>query len=62
VKLITGAGQPLDGRLLLYDALGAEVRTIRLGKRENCPVCAGLRHRQPGCGKGRGSGAMLSPT
>lgn len=39
VKLITGAGQVLDGRLLLYDALGAEVRTIRLGKRPDCPVC-----------------------
>ena len=42
VKLITGAGQPLDGRLLLYDALGAEVRTIRLAKRADCPVCATL--------------------
>ena len=42
VKLITGAGQPLDGRLLLYDALGGDVRTIRLGKRPDCPVCAGL--------------------
>ncbi len=39
VKLITGAGAVLDGRLLLYDALGAEVRTIRLGKRPDCPVC-----------------------
>jgi adenylyltransferase/sulfurtransferase len=47
VKLITGAGQPLDGRMLLYDALGAEVRTIRLSKRDDCPVCAGLPHRQP---------------
>ena len=42
VKLITGAGQPLDGRMLLYDALGAEVRTIRLAKRDDCPVCTGL--------------------
>ena len=42
VKLITGAGQPLDGRLLLYDALGGEVRTIRLAKRLDCPVCGGL--------------------
>src|SRR5690606_3296308 len=39
VKLITGAGQPLDGRLLLYDALGGEVRTIRLAKRPDCEVC-----------------------
>lgn len=42
VKLITGAGEPLDGRLLLYDALLAETRTIRLAKRPDCPVCAGL--------------------
>ena len=40
IKLITGAGQPLDGRLLLYDALGAEVRTIRLAKLADCPVCS----------------------
>lgn len=39
VKLITGAGDPLDGRLMLYDALGAGVHTIRLTKRPDCPVC-----------------------
>lgn len=42
VKLITGAGRPLDGRLLLYDALGGEVRTIRLSKRADCPVCGAV--------------------
>ena len=41
VKLITGAGEPLDGRLMLHDALGAETRTIRLSKRASCPVCHG---------------------
>lgn len=41
VKLITGAGQPLDGRLLLYDALGGDVRTIRLSKRPDCEICGG---------------------
>lgn len=41
VKLITGAGEVLDGRLLLYDALGAEFRTIRLAKRPDCEVCGG---------------------
>ncbi|MEM9736353.1 MAG: ThiF family adenylyltransferase, partial [Pseudomonadota bacterium] len=40
VKLIVGAGETLEGRLLLYDALGAEFRTIRLAKDPNCPVCA----------------------
>ena len=39
IKLITGAGTPLDGRLWLHDALGAETRTIRLSKRSDCPVC-----------------------
>jgi molybdopterin/thiamine biosynthesis adenylyltransferase len=39
VKLIVGAGEPLKGRLLLYDALWGEVRTITAAKRANCPVC-----------------------
>ncbi len=42
VKLITLTGEPLDGRLLLYDALQAETRIIRVGKRPHCPVCSGL--------------------
>lgn len=42
LKLITGAGTPLDGRLLLYDALAAETRTIRLAKNPDCPVCQSL--------------------
>ncbi|HZZ87941.1 MAG TPA: molybdopterin-synthase adenylyltransferase MoeB [Caulobacteraceae bacterium] len=39
VKLIAGAGQPLTGRLLIYDALAAETRTVRLGPDPACPVC-----------------------
>ncbi len=42
VKWIAGAGETLIGRLLVYDALGAEMRTIRLARREGCPVCAEL--------------------
>jgi len=42
VKLITGAGEVLDGRLLLYDALRAEFRTIRLAKRTDCAICGGI--------------------
>ncbi len=42
VKLITGSGTSLEGRLLLYDALQAETRTVRLAKRDDCPVCAAL--------------------
>ncbi len=39
IKLVTGAGQALAGRLLIYDALSAEVRTVRLGADPACPVC-----------------------
>lgn len=39
VKAITGAGQSLAGRLLIYDALAAETRTVRIGPDPACPVC-----------------------
>lgn len=39
VKTITGAGQSLAGRLLIYDALAAETRTVRIGADPSCPVC-----------------------
>jgi adenylyltransferase/sulfurtransferase len=39
VKLILGAGEPLKGRLLLYDALGMRFRELRLRRDHNCPVC-----------------------
>jgi molybdopterin/thiamine biosynthesis adenylyltransferase len=40
VKVITGAGDPLTGRLLIYDGLDAETRTVRLGADPACPVCS----------------------
>ncbi len=39
VKLIVGAGQSLTGRLLIYDALFAETRTVRVTPDPACPVC-----------------------
>jgi molybdopterin/thiamine biosynthesis adenylyltransferase len=42
VKLIAGAGRPLLGALLVYDALNAEVRRIRIAARPGCPVCRGV--------------------
>jgi molybdopterin/thiamine biosynthesis adenylyltransferase len=39
VKLLTGAGEPLSGRLLIYDALDGETRTVRVGADPACPVC-----------------------
>ncbi|MGF1659665.1 MAG: ThiF family adenylyltransferase [Rubrimonas sp.] len=41
VKRIVGAGESLSGRLLLYDALWAEFRTIAVTRRRDCPVCGG---------------------
>jgi molybdopterin/thiamine biosynthesis adenylyltransferase len=41
VKLITGAGHTLAGRLLIYDALAAETRTVRIGADPACPSCGG---------------------
>ena len=39
VKLILGAGEPLIGRLMLYDALNMKFREMKLRKDPNCPVC-----------------------
>ncbi len=41
VKLIAGAGEPLMGRLLIYDALSAETRTVRVPADPACSVCGG---------------------
>jgi len=39
IKLIAGAGEPLLGRLMIYDALSAETRTVKVGADPDCPVC-----------------------
>jgi molybdopterin-synthase adenylyltransferase len=39
IKLIVGAGDSLTGRLLIYDALAAETRTVRVGADPACPAC-----------------------
>ena len=39
IKLITGAGTPLIGRLLLIDALHWRQRTVRIRKDPGCPAC-----------------------
>ena len=41
IKSITGAGETLSGRLLIYDALSAEIRTVGLGADPACDVCGG---------------------
>lgn len=39
IKLITGAGAPLRGTLLIYDALYSEARRIQIKRRADCAVC-----------------------
>jgi adenylyltransferase/sulfurtransferase len=39
IKLILGAGDSLQGRLLLFDALAMKFRELKLRKNPNCPMC-----------------------
>lgn len=40
IKLIIGKGEPLIGRLLMFDALAMEFREMRIEKDPDCPVCS----------------------
>jgi molybdopterin/thiamine biosynthesis adenylyltransferase/rhodanese-related sulfurtransferase len=40
IKLVTGAGDPLIGRLLLYDALGATFTELKVRRDPDCPICS----------------------
>ncbi len=40
IKLLLGIGEPMIGRMLLYDALEMSFTTIRIRKNPNCPVCS----------------------
>jgi adenylyltransferase/sulfurtransferase len=39
IKLITGIGEPLVGRLMIYDALEMTYRSVRVRKDPECPLC-----------------------
>jgi sulfur-carrier protein adenylyltransferase/sulfurtransferase len=39
IKLITGIGEPLAGRLMIYDALEMSYRTVKVNKDPECVVC-----------------------
>jgi len=39
IKLVTGAGQPLVGRILLFDGLETSFREIRIERNPRCPSC-----------------------
>ena len=40
IKLILGKGNPLIGRLMLYDALAMRFRELKIRKDPSCPVCS----------------------
>ena len=39
IKLIAGIGEPLAGRLMIYDALEMTYRSVKVRKDPECPVC-----------------------
>jgi adenylyltransferase/sulfurtransferase len=39
IKLVLGAGEPLVGRLIVYDALRMRFRELKLPKDPDCPIC-----------------------
>ena len=65
VKLIIGKGEPLIGRLLLYNALKMEFREVKLKRNPDCPVCGDkptitkLIDYEAFCGVGRGQEEAL---
>jgi len=60
IKLIIGKGEPLIGRLLLFNALAMEFRVVKLKRNPDCPVCGDhptikeLIDYEQFCGVGRG--------
>ena len=39
IKIIAGAGEPLRGRMLIFDGLYGENRLMKISRRSDCPVC-----------------------
>lgn len=39
IKIITGAGEPLTGRLMLYDGLAGTSRVVKIAADPACPIC-----------------------
>lgn len=68
VKLILGTGEPLVGRLVLYDALAMRFRELKLRRNTECPACGDkptitkLIDYQEFCGLGRGEEPVVETT
>lgn len=39
IKLVAGIGEPLIGRLLMFDALSTSFTELRIRRRPDCPAC-----------------------
>jgi adenylyltransferase/sulfurtransferase len=39
IKVLTGIGEPLNGRLVVFDALGMKFRELKIRKDPKCPIC-----------------------
>jgi adenylyltransferase/sulfurtransferase len=39
IKVLTGIGEPLKGRLVVFDALGMKFRELKIRKDPKCPIC-----------------------
>jgi molybdopterin/thiamine biosynthesis adenylyltransferase len=42
MKVILGIGEPLSGRLLVFDALAMEMRVVQVHSDPGCPACGPL--------------------
>ncbi len=68
IKLILGKGEPLIGRLMLFDALGMRFKELKLRKDPDCPICGAnptvteLIDYEEFCGIGRGQEAPVAET
>jgi sulfur-carrier protein adenylyltransferase/sulfurtransferase len=66
IKVLTGIGRPLIGRFLRYDALGMNIRELKLRKDPTCPVCSAnptitqLIDYEQFCGLTRGESAPMA--
>jgi hypothetical protein len=39
IKLVAGIGEPLVGRLLIYDSLGTRFTELKVRRDPDCPIC-----------------------
>jgi molybdopterin/thiamine biosynthesis adenylyltransferase/rhodanese-related sulfurtransferase len=53
IKLVAGIGEPLIGRLLLYDSLGTRFTELKVKRDPDCPICGEHAARIPEAEMGR---------